>query len=280
MSNPDLPPDSITTLPAEQRTAAIRARYNDMSYSGPTPADRERDTVIGHLLDHTENLTSQLAQAQARVEDLEPGVLRSSDDLPDEPPLFTTRRLFKALEARVEEVERRVAAFPVFQTPAGPVTVRYWAAAPTPQKAEAAKQAVLKTAVALYDEQQPPPGRVPAVTVGQDFTPEHRYVLRAYRQAHGQPTVGAGTPTAVEVNGAVTWWNQQQAPTVEVTTSEPDAALYFVCQNRHPLAARTTTILENGVRRATHHEVVCPACEADGITEVRLPDLDESDDDD
>lgn len=75
---------------------------------------------------------------------------------------------------------------------------------------EAAKQAALETALALYDEQQPAPGRVPTVTVGQDPTPEHRYVLRAYRQAHGQPTVGAGMPTAVEVNGAVTWWNEKQ----------------------------------------------------------------------
>lgn len=82
--------------------------------------------------------------------------------------------------------------------------------APTPEQAEAAKQAVLETAVALYDEQQPAPSRVPTVTVGQEFTPEHRYVLRAYRQAHGQPTVGAGSLTAVEVNGAVTWWNQRQ----------------------------------------------------------------------
>lgn len=160
-----------------------------------------------------------------------------------------------------------------------PIEVTYMAGVHD-EEFEAAKQAVLETAVALYDEQQPPPGRVPTATVGQDFTPEHRYVLRAYRQAHGQPTVGAGMPTAVEVNGAVTWWNQRQAPTVEVTTSEPDAALYFVCQNRHPLAARTTTILENGERRALHHEIVCPACEADGITEVRLPDLDDEADDD
>lgn len=62
--------------------------------------------------------------------------------------------------------------------------------------------------------------------------------------------------------------------------AEANAALYFTCQNRHPLAVRTTTITENGVRRAVRHEIVCPACEADGITEVRLPDLDESDDDD
>lgn len=72
--------------------------------------------------------------------------------------------------------------------------------------------------------------------------------------------------------------NEQAA--IEVVTGEPNAALYFVCQNRHPLAARTTTTTENGVRRATHHEVVCPACEADGITEVRLPGLDDGDDDD
>ena len=162
-----------------------------------------------------------------------------------------------------------------------PVEVTYMTGA-TGEEIEQAKQAVLEAALELVDEQQQPPGRVPTVTEGGEYSrehrysPEHRYVLRAYRQAHGQPTVTAGMPTAVEVNGAVTWWNQRQAA-VEVTTSEPNAALYFTCQNRHPLAVRTTTILENGERRAVHHEVVCPACEADGITEVRLPGLDEED---
>lgn len=39
-----------------------------------------------------------------------PGVLRSSNDLPEDPPLFTTRQLFKALEARVERLERTVSS--------------------------------------------------------------------------------------------------------------------------------------------------------------------------
>lgn len=86
----------------------------------------------------------------------------------------------------------RIQVPPVFATPAGPATVRYWPAAPTPEQATAAKQAALETALALYDEQQPPPGRVPTVTVGQDFTPEHRYVLRAYRQAHASPPSAPG----------------------------------------------------------------------------------------
>ena len=124
-----------------------------------------------------------------------------------------------------------------------------------------------------------PTGWVSMVCVGGEYTPEHAYVLRAYREAHGLPIVGMpAIPTASEVNQAVDWWRQHHH--VEVATSEPDVALYFTCQNRHPLAARTTTILENGVRRATHHEIVCPACEADGITEVRLPGLDDGDDDD
>lgn len=214
MSNPDLPPDSITTL--LQRARELQA---------PVP-DKAR---LGDLLSRGElspndvrwvYLAAQFVEQV--ITDLEPGTLRSSDDLPDETPLFTTRRLFKALEARVERLEKAVA--PPFTTPAGPVTVHYRPAAYTPEEVEAAKRAVLETAAEVARE--------------------------------------------------------QQAPTVEVTTSEPDVALYFVCQNRHPLAVRTTTILENGVRRAIHHEVVCPACEADGITEVRLPDLDESDDDD
>lgn len=59
-----------------------------------------------------------------------------------------------------------------------------------------------------------------------------------------------------------------------VTTSEPNAALYLTCQNRHPLAVRTTLVTENGDPRGGHHEVVCPQCEADGITEVFLSDED------
>lgn len=60
MSNPDLPPDSITTLPPEARLYAIRRRYDAMAYSGPTTADRERDTVIGHLLDLIDQRTQQI----------------------------------------------------------------------------------------------------------------------------------------------------------------------------------------------------------------------------
>ena len=39
-----------------------------------------------------------------------------------------------------------------FTTPAGPVTVTYWPATPTPQEAEAAKQAVIETARGLIAE--------------------------------------------------------------------------------------------------------------------------------
>lgn len=62
---------------------------------------------------------------------------------------------------------------------------------------------------------------------------------------------------------------------VETVTSEPDAALYFLCQNRHPLALRTTTTTENGERRALYYEVVCPQCESVGITEVLPLDLED-----
>lgn len=52
--NPDFPPDSVTTLPHAERGDEIRRRFDASSYSGPTPADRERDHVIGHLLDQVE----------------------------------------------------------------------------------------------------------------------------------------------------------------------------------------------------------------------------------
>lgn len=105
---------------------------------------------------------------------------------------------------RYEQVQRYVIRYRP-----KPVEVSYMTGA-TAEEIKQAKQAVLETAVALYDEQQPAPGRVATVCVGQQFSAEHRYVLRAYREAHGKPTVTAGMPTAVEVNGAVTWWNQRQ----------------------------------------------------------------------
>lgn len=80
------------------------------------------------------------------------------------------------------------------------------------EELQRARQAVLETALQIVDEQQPPPGRVPTVAVGGEYSPEHRYVLRAYRRAHGKPTVVGEppNPTAAEVNQAVTWWNQRQ----------------------------------------------------------------------
>lgn len=106
--------------------------------------------------------------------------------------------------ARYEQVGRYVIRYRP-----KPVEITYMAGV-SGEEIERAEQAVLETAVALYDEQQPAPGRIPTVTVGQEFSAEHRYVLRAYREAHGKPKVTAGMPTAAEVNGAVTWWNQRQ----------------------------------------------------------------------
>lgn len=73
-----------------------------------------------------------------------------------------------------------------------------------------ARQAVLETALQIVDEQADKPARLPTVIVGQEPTPEHLLVVRAYRHAHGQPTVQYGLPRAAEVNQAVTWWNQRQ----------------------------------------------------------------------
>ncbi len=56
-----------------------------------------------------------------------------------------------------------------------------------------------------------PTGWVSTVRVGGGYTPEHAYVLRAYRGAHGLSIVGMpAIPTASEVNQAVTWWRQRQ----------------------------------------------------------------------
>jgi hypothetical protein len=62
--NPDLPPDSVTHLPYEQRTAEIAARHREFRYSGETPQDRERDTAISHLLDVVQNQAERLSLAR------------------------------------------------------------------------------------------------------------------------------------------------------------------------------------------------------------------------
>lgn len=214
MSNPDLPPDSITTLPQEARLYAIRRRYDAMAYSGPTAADRERDTVIGHLLDLLEQRPQQITDpAFPDLVDLVGGPMIPCKVVEITATTAPTERIEGVgdLNATYEQTQQYVIRYQP-----KPIEITYMAGV-SDEEIERAKQAVLESATEL----------------------------------------------------------NEQAPTVEVTTSEPDAALYFVCQNRHPLAARTTTILENGERRGGRQEIVCPACEADGITEVRLPDLDE-----
>lgn len=54
MTTPDFPRDSVTVLPYRDWLAAIRERFAAFAYSGPTPADRERDHVIGYLLDRVD----------------------------------------------------------------------------------------------------------------------------------------------------------------------------------------------------------------------------------
>lgn len=56
-----------------------------------------------------------------------------------------------------------------FTTPAGPVTVTYWPAAPTTQEAEAAKRAVLETVHELLAEQQG--AGLPGVVVDERVPP-------------------------------------------------------------------------------------------------------------
>lgn len=90
-----------------------------------------------------------------------------------------------------------------------PVEVTYMAGV-SDEEYQRARQAVLETALQIVDEQADKPARLPTVIVGQDPTPEHLLVVRAYRHAHGQPTVQDGPLRAAEVNQAVTWWNQQQ----------------------------------------------------------------------
>jgi hypothetical protein len=77
----DLPPDSVTRLPLADRIPEISRRYLALAYSGPTALDRERDTVVGHLLD-------ALGKATARVENTRQALIRdgTADEVGDIAP--------------------------------------------------------------------------------------------------------------------------------------------------------------------------------------------------
>ena len=80
----------------------------------PPAGDRiQRAVREGHLTINDGRWVN-LAVALVRnvVEQLGPGVLRSSDDLSDEPPLFTTRRLFRGVEQRLARIEEALGLEP------------------------------------------------------------------------------------------------------------------------------------------------------------------------
>lgn len=65
----------VMHVPMADRTAAIHAKYMAFGFSGPTDADRERDQVIGWLLDQlpTHDPAAKFASDMARLRKNDPG---------------------------------------------------------------------------------------------------------------------------------------------------------------------------------------------------------------
>lgn len=100
-----LPAGSLADLPYAQRTETIRERYTAFAYNGEHPADRERDTAIGHLLDIVENQAERLSLArQALAGD---GYFTAAELSDDVAPRIT--ELLIHLRGRVEAAEAAVA---------------------------------------------------------------------------------------------------------------------------------------------------------------------------
>lgn len=84
-------------------------RALDLQAPAPDKSRLARALSEGHLSPNDVRWVYAAAElVEAVVTQLEPGALRSPADLPDEPPLFTTRGLFQALEKRVERLEHAV----------------------------------------------------------------------------------------------------------------------------------------------------------------------------
>lgn len=99
--------DGASAVNGHAALAALLDRARDLQAHPPEKSRLDRAAADGYLSPNDVRWVYLAAELVERVvEELEPGVLRSADDLPDEPPLFTTRRLFRALETRVERLER------------------------------------------------------------------------------------------------------------------------------------------------------------------------------
>lgn len=68
----------VMTLPYRDRLSAIRAKYKAFGFSGPTAQDRERDQVIGFLLDELESQDFTLKSADIRERRHREASLRAS----------------------------------------------------------------------------------------------------------------------------------------------------------------------------------------------------------
>lgn len=110
---------------------------------------------------------------EAVIEDLEQGTLRSSDDLPQEPPLFTTRQLFKAFEVRVKRLEDAAAD----DSPSG-----------------------------RWPRGERMPTCIEGVTRGEWY---HRQCVEEYWAAHGGSVIEPRT--VADLNHYISWWNQRAA---------------------------------------------------------------------
>ena len=63
-------PVGVMRTPMDERTEAIRASWDEFCFSGPSETDRERDQVIGWLLDRMDSATERAERAEAALAEL------------------------------------------------------------------------------------------------------------------------------------------------------------------------------------------------------------------
>lgn len=63
-------PAGVMRTPMDERTEAIRARWDEFCFSGPSETDRERDQVIGWLLDRMDSATGRAEKAEAALAEM------------------------------------------------------------------------------------------------------------------------------------------------------------------------------------------------------------------
>lgn len=103
-------PVGVMRTPMDERTEAIRARWDEFCFSGPSETDRERDQVIGWLLDRMDSATARAEKAEAELKRLAKVATRSVADLNPDDEWDEIKQLTELLAAATNRAEKVEAA--------------------------------------------------------------------------------------------------------------------------------------------------------------------------